>query len=160
MRFLVILCLSALLAACGSSQTYVVKQPLQRTPFETAKLVQEADQQPVAHEYTLALPKAMTKQFFDGKGAFKEGDDGLQVKYRFVSFDPGKRHQRWLSGGIGGWGEGAAVVEVWFEDANGTELSRIKVEGTISAGAGGGSEIGAIERAAEQAAQYAFANFR
>ena len=93
------------------------------------------------------------------EGAFQKGPD-LKIKYRFIQFDPGNQFTRYLLGGIGNTGEGSMTIEVKYFDAADKELATIQSEGRIGSGFFGGDFSFAVEKAAEEIAEYAKLNFK
>jgi hypothetical protein len=85
--------------------------------------------------------------------------NGVTVRYRFTSFTEGNRFARFMFGGVGNAGESSIVIESEFIDPNGQVLSVIRTEGRIDSGFMGGGTSAALERAAEDIANYARANF-
>ncbi|MFQ5346927.1 MAG: hypothetical protein ACE5ED_03660 [Rhodothalassiaceae bacterium] len=161
MRGAQILLLALLLSACGAGRT-IVLDPAERMEIETyqaASIVHGEDTVEVPEKVMAAFNKELDRAFFGDEGAFEKGDDGLQVTFRFLQFDPGNRFSRWFFGGIGNAGEATMLAEIRFGRPDGVEMARIQAEGRIGSGFFGGTADSALEKAAEEAADYARAHF-
>jgi len=93
------------------------------------------------------------------EGAFQKGSE-LTIRYRFVQFDAGSQFTRWFLGGIGNSGEGSLTIEAKYFDMAGKELSVIQTEGRIGSGFFGGDFSFALQKAAEEIADYTKINFK
>ena len=161
MRSLTVILLSLLLAACGAGRT-IVLDPAERADIATyhaASISHADDTVEVPEKVVDAFDAELRKVFFEKKAAFREGEDGLRVAYRFLQFDPGNRFSRWFFGGIGNAGEATMLAEIRFLKPDGAEMARIQVEGKIGSGFFGGATDSALEKAAKEAADYARAHF-
>ena len=98
--------------------------------------------------------EAKLAQLLYGQEGFTKGP-GLKIRYRFIQFNPGNQFTRWFWGGIGSAGKGSMTVEARFLDSSDRELAKIQSEGEISSGAFGGSFDFAIQKTAEEMAEYA-----
>ncbi len=104
---------------------------------------------------TSALPfEAKLAQLLYGQDGFTKGP-GLKIRYRFIQFNPGNQFTRWFWGGIGSAGKGSMTVEARFLDSSDKELAKIQSDGEISSGGFGGSFDFAIQKTAEEVAEYA-----
>lgn len=149
--------LSLSLAACASGTTTVLAPP--SAAFSANSIQIEAIDNTVAVEpeivayYGEQLHLAL---YEDEDRAFAEGSD-ITVKYRFLQANEGSQLKRWAIGV--GSGKGSVTIESVFYDQAGNELSRIHSGGEISGGLFGGTFKEAVERAAEETADYARENF-
>ena len=85
--------------------------------------------------------------------------EGLTIRVKVVQFSAGNQFERWFWGGIGNAGEGSMhIVAEFFEGS--TKLAQTQMEGRIGSGFFGGSMREAVDKAAEEIAKYAVANFR
>jgi hypothetical protein len=99
------------------------------------------------------------EEYLHAEKAFEKGK-GLNIKYRFIQFDPGNQFTRWFWGGIGNAGEGSLTVEAKFYDADNKELATIQSEGGIGSGFFGGDFSYAVDKAAEKIAESTKLNFK
>ena len=148
---------SALLfAGCGSARNIVM------APADTSYRASAIEVNRAAS--TVQVPDEYTS-YFDGKlredvfKSFARGN-GIKLEYRFISFDEGSRFKRYLSGGIGNWGEGTLLIEANFLDGSGKKIGSIETDAVISGGMFGGSFENALDKAAEKLSSYAVANFK
>jgi hypothetical protein len=151
------LCL--LLAGCGTARTLVMEPP-QRKAFAAATLARADDAVAVPEEYRVQFVNKIRELLYGTKekaGPFAEGA-GLTIRIRVVQFNEGSRLQRWFWGGVGNTGEGSIQVLAEFFDGD-TKLAQTHVEGRIGSGFFGGSMSQAVDKAAEEIAQYAIGNF-
>lgn len=93
------------------------------------------------------------------QGKFVQGSE-LIITYRFVQYDPGNQFTRWFWGGIGNAGEGTITLEATYVDSFGKLLAKIQSEGKIGSGFFGRYFSLALEKAAEEIAEYTIENFR
>ncbi|HLJ21543.1 MAG TPA: hypothetical protein VKU84_15160 [Stellaceae bacterium] len=84
----------------------------------------------------------------------------MSLTYQFVQYNPGDQFTRWLWGGLGNAGEGSMSIQTIYTDKNGQQVGKIMSQGRITNGAFGGSMDLAIQRAAEEVAQYTLTTFR
>ena len=159
MRLLTTVSLCMFLAACGAGSTTVM-DPYTGPAYNAsgAALLQMGSNVEVPDEIKEEFKKSMQKEFFE-KGVFEEGT-ALKVEYTFVQFEAGNRFSRWFWGGIGNSGEASLTVQIDFKKPDNSSLSTINVTGKIGSGFFGGSVSSALDKAAEEAATYAAANFR
>ena len=113
---------------------------------------------------TAAVPEGIRSRFEAAvnkavlASGMKTGDE-LTLRYRFIQFEKGDQFARWFWGGIGNSGEASITTEVVFLDSSGKELAKIQSEGRIGSGFFGGTLNEAIEKMAEEVAEYTIANF-
>jgi hypothetical protein len=148
---------------CTSGRTMVMNVPAERIKSASMNIVEEQPTVSVPSEVKSMFRDKLETALFGGEPgtspSFTKGLD-LKVSYRFIQFTAGSQFQRWLAGGMGGYGEGVMTVEARFTNAAGKEISKIQSEGKVGAGFFGGAIDGAIEKCVEEVAQYAKQNFR
>lgn len=159
-RLLVAAGLCMLVAACGTGRTLVMETP-QRKAFSAAKVMRADDTVSVPEEYRVQFSNKIRELLYGTKekpGPFAEGE-GLTIRIKVVQFNEGSQFQRWFWGGIGNAGEGSMHIVTEFLDGD-TKLAQTQMEGRIGSGFFGGSMREAVDKAAEEIAKYAVANFR
>lgn len=158
-----ILGLTLISFGCTSGRTLVMNVPTERLKAASANIVEEQATVSIPSEVSTMFRDKLEQALFAGvQGStppFIKGSD-LGIHYRFIQYTAGSRFKRWLAGGIGGYGEGVMTVEARFIDSSGKEISRIQSVGKIGAGIFGGAIDGAVEKCAEEVAQYVKQNFR
>src|SRR4051812_8336641 len=156
----VIVALSLLLTACGTGRTLVMESP-QRKSFSGVTLMRADDTVTVPDEVREQFVSKMRELLYGTKeapGPFTEGA-GLTIRVKVVQFDAGSQFARWFWGGIGNSGEGSMhVVADYLEDDK--KLAQTQVEGRIGSGFLGGSMSEAVDKTAQEIANYAITNFR
>jgi hypothetical protein len=156
---LAILGMSLLVVACGTGRTLVMEPP-QRKAFSAVTLARADDTVSVPDQYRTQFVNKIRGLLYGTKekpGPFAEGP-GLTIRIKVVQFDEGNQFERWFWGGIGNAGEGSMhVVADFFEGDK--KLAQTQIEGRIGSGFFGGSMTEAVDKAAEQIATYAIANF-
>jgi hypothetical protein len=153
--------LGFLVSACGTGRTMVMEPPEAKQAFTAVTLERAADTVTVPDEFRTRFLKDIRARLYgeDGKaGPFAEGP-GLVIRIKVVQFDEGNQFERWFWGGIGNAGEGSLQVLAEFYDGE-KKLAQIQTEGRIGSGFFGGSMNEAVDKAAEEIADYAIANFR
>lgn len=145
--------LICLLTGCGAGRTMVLAPPEGADKFQSAEISEAKSTVEVPEEVKSFFQEKLSKLLY-GEDNFTRGP-GLTIKYRFIQFNPGSQFTRWFWGGLGSAGKGSLTVEAKFLDQNGKELAKIHSEGEISSGAFGGSFDYAVEKAANEIAQYA-----
>jgi hypothetical protein len=150
--------LLSLSAGCGGSKTKVLAPPELAAKFTAAEIYEDRPTITVPADVGASFKEKLTQLLY-GEGGFTRGD-GLKISYRFVQYNPGSKSLRWVTSGIGGKGQGTLSIEVRFLDSNGRELAKIMSEGKIESGMLGGSFASAIEKAANEVAEYAKKQFR
>jgi len=158
-RLLAAVGLCVLVAACGTGRTLVMESP-QRRAFSAVTVMRADDTVPVPEVYRAQFSNKIRELLYGTKekpGPFAEGN-GLTIRIRVVQFTEGSQFQRWFWGGIGNAGEGSMHIVSDFLDGS-TKLAQTQMEGRISSGFFGGSMKEAVDKAAEETARYAIANF-
>jgi len=116
-------------------------------------------------EHSVAVPEEAEQNFVQSlerrlyeESGFEKGSE-LRIRYRFVQFDPGNQFARWFWGGLGNTGEGSLSIEAKFVDSSGAEIATIQAQGSINSGFFGGSFELAIDKAAQEIAEYTVADY-
>jgi hypothetical protein len=146
------------LAACGTSRTTIAAAPQSHQTLNSLTMVEGNSTVAVPEQVKANVRKQLEKALYE-KSKFARGDE-LTLRYRYVQFTAGDRFQRWFFGGVGNAGEASITVECVFVDRNGGELARIMSEGRIGSGFFGGSVDSALEKLAEDIANYTVQTFR
>jgi hypothetical protein len=81
------------------------------------------------------------------EGKFQQGP-ALTLHYQVVQFDPGIRMARAYSLGMGG--KGSIIVEVFYTDADGAVVGRLRSTGIVTGGSMGGTDAHAVQDAVNQ----------
>ncbi len=149
----ILLMLTLSLTGCGAGRTMVLASPEIPVRFTSAELYEDKATVNVPGDVSASF-QAKIDQLLYGQGVFTKGP-GLKIRYRFIQFNPGNQFTRWFWGGIGSAGKGSMTVEARFLDSSDKELAKIQSEGEISSGAFGGSFDFAIQKTAEEVAEYA-----
>ena len=110
----------------------------------------------VEDEYGAYFQTKLGEELYQ-EGAFVNGDE-MTMRYRFIQLDNGSRAERYLLGPIAG--KGTMTIEIIYLDSEGTEVAKIHTGGEVSGGFFGGSFKSALDKAAQEAAEYAISNFR
>ena len=158
---LLFVCLGLLVAACGTGRTMVMEPAAEAKSFSAVTLERAGDTVAVPDQYRDQFVKNIRERLYgtyQEPGPFTEGA-GLTVRIKVVQFDEGNQFQRWFWGGIGNAGEGSLQVLAEFYDGE-RKLAQIQSEGRIGSGFFGGSMTEAVDKAAEEIADYAIQNFR
>lgn len=158
MRAAVLVVGCALLVACGAGTTTVLEPPESKVAVSSVSISRGKSTVEVPADVVASFEKALGKELY-GENAFSQGD-ALRISYRFIQYNPGDRFGRWFMGGIGNTGEASLSIEATYVDARGFKLGKIIVGGKIGSGFLGGSESEAIEKAAEEMANYTKTTFR
>jgi hypothetical protein len=154
------LLLGLAMTGCGAGRTMVMEPPTERRSFEFATVENSTDTIAMPDEYRTRLTQKVQEGLYgtaEKPGSFKNAA-GLKVTLRVVQFEPGSQFQRWFWGGLGNQGEGSLHVLAEFYDGD-KKLAYIQTEGRIGSGAFGGSLNSAVDKAANEIAEYAIANF-
>jgi hypothetical protein len=144
-----------LAAACAGATTKVMAPPDAAVRSRAIMIMHGENTVEVPVEHVVYFQRRLERALYK-KGGFERGA-GLILEYRFVQLDPGSRFARFVPGPSG---KGTLTVEVRFYDDVATELARIETGGEILGGLFGGSFKDALDKAAQEAADYAVANFR
>ena len=156
--------LIVILAGCGAGKTLVMKPPGSEMHV-TSVSFSEGTSTAVVPDQTIEEFEAKLSELLYGESkegeaaAFQRGND-IKIVYRFLQHDEGSQFTRWFWGGIGNAGQGSLTVEAIYFDHADKELATIQVEGEIGSGFFGGSFEFAIDKAAEQLAEYTIKNFK
>ena len=145
-------------AGCGAGRTLVLKPPEMKLRAVSVELSETKSTVSVPADIKFEFEEKLKELLF-GEGGFQKGQD-LKIKYRFIQFNPGNQFTRWFWGGIGNAGEGSLTIEAKYFDVADRELSLIQTEGKIGSGAFGGAMSFAIQKAAEEIADYTKVNFK
>lgn len=148
----------ALLVACGAGTTTVLEPPESKVSVSAVSISRGKSTVTVPDDVVASFEKSLSTELY-GKNDFSQGD-ALRISYRFIQFNPGDRFGRWFMGGIGNMGEASLSIEATYTDARGFKLGKIIVGGKIGSGFLGGSVEEAIEKAAEEMANYTKVTFR
>lgn len=146
------------LSACSSGSTTVVKAPTEKFTGASIVVVEQRTEAPVTQNIRNNFKLMLNDKLYEKDGFAKGGD--LKLTFAFIRYEPGNRAARYALGGLGGVGEGVMKIQVTFENASGRKIAEIVSEGKIKAGLAGGSIDKALDRAAEEIAEYAKSNFR
>lgn len=142
------------LTSCGTGRTMVSDPVIVPSSARLRGITIERgeDTIPVSYKAKSVFENRLSRKLF-ADGNLRRGS-GIYLQYRFIQFDEGSRFARYMFGGIGNMGESSLMIEVSYLDENGRNLGRIQTEGRISSGIFGGSSDEAVERAADEVANY------
>lgn len=149
----ILLMLTLSLTGCGAGRTMVLTPVETPVKFTSAELYEDKATVNVPGDVSASF-QAKIDQLLYGQEGFTKGP-GLKIRYRFIQFNPGNQFTRWFWGGIGSAGKGSMTVEARFLDSSDRELAKIQADGEITSGAFGGSFDSAIQKTAEEVAEYA-----
>lgn len=138
-----------------------MEPPAEKKAFTAVTLERATDTVAVPEQYRQQFLKNIRERLYGTPaepGPFTEGE-GLTIRIKVVQFDAGNQFERWFWGGIGNAGEGSLQVLAEFYEGQ-TKLANIQTEGRIGSGFFGGSMNEAVDKAAEEIAEYAIANFK
>ena len=145
------------LSACANS-ALTVEQPYSgQQRFAMAQVVSGESTVDVDDDNSTYTTRKLEEALFGGTDPVFARGEGVDVRWRYVSFNEGSRAGRYLTGGLAGGSK--VVLEVEFVDQSGTVLSTVRGEGTVSGGFGGGSNKTGIDKAIEKVATYAEEKF-
>ncbi|MBI9076479.1 MAG: DUF4410 domain-containing protein [Desulfatibacillum sp.] len=159
MKKLIFLCIlsTLILYGCGAGRTFVV-EPCKTQYTASSVMFEENDSTVVVPtEMKITFQKALGDMLYEQRSLEKGSE--LKIAYSFIQFEPGSRFKRYMWGGVGNSGEGSLTIRAAFLDVAGNELSTIQTEGVIGSGLFGGSFDNAIEKAAEEIAEYVEKNY-
>jgi hypothetical protein len=157
MRIYILLAVVACLTGCGTANTLVLKPNMSRDKFARAELIACKPNVDVPADVTNELESVIRKGLNEG-GAFSPGPD-LRILYTIISYNPGNRAARYLTGGIGDTGEGSIAVMVSYVDKDDRELAQTQVQGRIGSGFFGGSLDNAIAKVGEDIVRFTIERF-
>jgi len=150
--------ITGFLMGCGTGRTMILKPSETRIRVSAVNASEANSPLSVPTELKAVFQKKLDEFLYSEK-AFERGKE-LNIRYRFIQFDPGNQFTRWFWGGIGNAGEGSLTIETKYFDSTNNELATIHTEGRIGSGFFGGSFDDAVEKAAEKIAEYTKINFR
>lgn len=153
---LLLVLFTASLASCGTGRTMILQAAAREYRVEGFRL-QHADSTAAVPTDVIAKFEAGVRKRTDQAGLSMDGP--LLLKYRFIQYSAGSQFQRWFWGGLGNAGEGSLTCEVSYLDSEGKEIAKIQSEGRISSGMFGGSMGEALERLAQEVADYTVQHF-
>ena len=142
---------------CGAAGILVVKSPETRVRVSSVNVYEEKSAIVVPVEVRLATQQKL-EQLLYSRGVFTKGSE-LSIRYRFVHLDPGNRFNRWFWSSFGNSGEGSITIQARFFDSANVELAVVEAEGLVWNGLFGGGLLSAVEKAAEELADYAHLNY-
>lgn len=157
-NLIVVLATGLAVAACGAGKTMVMEPGTEAVKAASVEL-HEGKSTVACPPAVVALFRSRLEAQLYKAGGFTRGDD-LSLTYQFVQYNPGDQFARWFWGGIGNAGEGSITVQAVYTDKSGKQVSKILSEGKIGSGAFGGSMDFAIQKAAEEIAQYTLTTFK
>jgi len=146
------------LVGCGAGKTAVMKPPETRLSTSFVNVVEDSPLLDVPDDARKEFREKLEDLLYE-EGTFQRGSD-LEIRYRFVQYDPGSQFTRWFWGGLGSSGEGSLTIEVKYFDATHKELATIHTEGEIGSGVFGGDFSFALKKAAEEIFEYTEDNFK
>ena len=144
-------------SACANSSLLVEEPNSSSYRTSTANIEYDKSSVAVDADNVAYTQQKMEEAFFGGDQPLFDKGQGLSVKYRYVAFDEGSRAARYLLGPIAGGSK--IVLEVDFVNPDGTVLSTVRGEGTVAGGFFGGSNKTGIDKAIDEIADYAAAEF-
>lgn len=158
MKYIALLLLAFFLIGCGTAKT-VVLEPHRGPKMNPSSIKLEHGDSTinVDGEMVAAFEEELSKLLFT-EGPYTKGED-LIISYAFLSADKGDRLKRYLSGGIGNWGEGSLVIQVTFLDINRKELAKINTDAEIGSGFYGGGYNNIVRKSAKEIVEFLSANF-
>lgn len=157
-KFLVAAALAFTVTGCASSALMVEQPNTSSLRTSTASIAYDKSNVPVDDDNITYTQKRMETEFFGGKVPLFAKGDGITIKYRYIGFDEGSQAARYFLGPIAGGSK--ILLEVDFIAPDGTLLSKVRGEGTVSGGFFGGSNKSGIDQAVKKVAEFAAANFR
>lgn len=147
--------LALFFASCGASSTLILEQPSQ--------LSYEGEAVPASFSIRPSSKRgevpAETVAAFENRVRRKlvhAGVRGIQIEYRFLHTGNDEQLERWFTSGSG---RRSVTIDVVFKNAGEERLGRIQAEGRVKPGLFGGSFQGALNRAADEIADYAIATY-
>ena len=158
MKFLKLVLAAGFLAvaACASATTTVLEPSESSIKTASMAIAHGEDTVSVDSEYGAYFQTKLGEELYK-EGAFTNGDE-MTLQYRFIQLDQGSRAKRYMLGPIAG--KGTMTIEIIYLDSEGTEVAKIHTGGEVSGGFFGGSFKSALDKAAQEAAEYAVSNFR
>jgi len=158
MKKILLSCAAALtLSACANSALIVEDPNTTSYRTDSATIVYDESRVAVDADNVSYTQNKMEEAFFGGDTPLFQKGDGITVRYRYVAFDEGSRLGRYMLGGITGGSK--VLLEVDFVNPEGEVLSTVRGEGTVSGGFMGGSNKSGIDKAVDEVADYAAAEY-
>jgi hypothetical protein len=157
MRICLLLAVVVCLTGCGTASTLVLDPNKSADKFARVELIACKPNVDVPADVTNQL-ESVIRNGLNGSGVFSTGPD-LRILYTFISYNPGNRAARYLTGGIGDTGEGSIAVTVSYVDKNDKELAKTQVEGRIGSGFFGGSMDNAITKVGDEIVKFTVERF-
>jgi hypothetical protein len=157
-RFVFAVALAFAATGCASSALMVEQPNSSSLRAATATVSYDKSNVPVDNENITYTQERMEKAFFGGETPVFTKGDGLTIKYRYIGFDEGSQAARYFLGPIAGGSK--ILLEVDFVAPDGTLVSQVRGEGSVSGGFFGGSNKSGIDQAVDKIAEYAAANFK
>ncbi len=145
------------LGACANSSLMVEQPYAGDQRFAMAQIVQADSTVDVDEDNSSYTARKLEEALFGGDTPLFTRGEGVDVRWRYVTFNEGSRAGRYLTGGLAGGSK--IVLEVEFVDQSGTVLSTVRGEGSVSGGIGGGSNKTGIDKAVEKVVDYAGEKF-
>jgi len=158
-KMIVCAALALSLSACANSALTI--ESADRSDYRSITAMVERDREmvvPVDAENLTYTQKQLEEALFAGDAPLFKRGDGLTVRYRYVGFNEGSRVGRYLTAGLTGGSK--VVLEVDFVGPDGTVLSTVRGEGSVSGGMFGGSNKSGIDKAVDRVAEYAAMHYR
>ncbi len=146
----------SLLSGCGTARIVATDQPQVRYASSNINIIRNNSAIQIPSDASSYFDEKLKEELMKN---FSSGND-LTLKYRFISFQEGDRLKRYISGGIGNWGEAAVIIEAEFFDNQGNKLGEIQIDGKISSGIFGGGINYALDRIVTELSNYVFSNFK
>jgi len=144
--------------ACSSGSTTILNQVPVGVKANSINIAQGVSDAVIPADDLKVFAKELNYKLF-ANGDFKRGND-LTLTYRFLHYDTGSRAARWVTGGIGGAGESSVSVEALYTNADGRQVGKVVSDGKLGMGFFGGSSDYAVERAADEIADYTKQTFK
>ena len=150
----IFLMLTLSLTGCGAGRTMVVAPVETPVKFTAAELYEDKATVNVPGDVSASF-QAKIAQLLYGQEGFAKGP-GLKIRYRFIQFIPVySLNPWWVSFMRTSANKVSMTVEARFLDSSDKELAKIQSKGEISYGAVDRSINFAIQRTAEEMAEYA-----
>lgn len=145
-------------SACTSSMLTVEQPYTGSQRFSTATVVQAPSSVTIDPDDLGYTHRRLETALFSDQSPIFDSGQQLAIRWRYVGFDEGSRVGRWLAPGVAGGSK--IVLEAEFVDQDGRILSTVRSQAEVGAGLIGGTGKSGIDKAVEEIADYAAANFR
>lgn len=146
------------LSACTSSMLTVEQPYAGGQQFTAASVAQARSSVAIDPDDLTYTHRALEDALVSGQSPVFAPGQQLTIRWRYVGFDEGSRIGRWLAPGVAGGSK--IVLEADFMDQAGQVLSTVRSQAEVGAGLIGGTGKSGIDKAVEEIADYAAANFR